>query len=463
MRRLAASIEPMLQALPLPDGIVFRGLARADLPAVLAALSEWHPDIAIGEERRLITAAFYEEHASFVGEDDDLEARPVRVALLREGEELVGILVLEYDAAEHALIGLLSAVSPRKRGCGLGRALIRADEILARAAGAHVVYGFVELDNLPQGASLEREGRRLYAIIPDCDVRRFAGGATKYVPEGVFLKVLLPPEELLWPDPADLLPRTAALFGMVESLEAAASVQFGACPPPALPPIDLSVAARPMDTWPDVAVLAREVDLPPGCSVLQLRREDIPRVISMFRASCCDVAAELTSASFYEEVALAGEEQRIAERPWHVFTVERDGELVGVPYSFYDSQAHTLRIGPGDIDPQDRSQRCGAQLIRLSVLLARAIGAEAVVTRATLRHRRAQIAAERAGLCLWGLIPASERVLVGPGVIKRGFEAFYGVSLVPPEQSRWPTPVSLPPHRAAWARFVRGEASERTS
>ncbi|MDC0675330.1 hypothetical protein POL58_46740 [Nannocystis sp. ncelm1] len=41
----------MLQALPLPDGIVFRGLARADLPAPFAALTEWHPDIDSASQR----------------------------------------------------------------------------------------------------------------------------------------------------------------------------------------------------------------------------------------------------------------------------------------------------------------------------------------------------------------------------------------------------------------------------
>ncbi len=460
------SIEAMLEGLSLPPGVRPCGLARAAVPEVIAALADWHPDLAIGETRRIITAAFYEERATFAGEEVDLDARPIQGVLLRDGDELVGVLVLEHEAAERSLAGLISAVAPRHRGRGLGRALIQADEHIARASGAHLIYGFAELDNSPQCAALEREGRRLCAIVPESDIRRVAPGVKRYVPEGVFVKVLLPPEESLRPAPADLSPRTAVLFDLLESPAAAS---FGPCRPPPPPRIDPTiaalVAARPPGTWPDVGLLSRQIELPAGVTARQIRREDIPRVTDLLPRWHPDVllgpAAHLTRASFHEAtVALAGEDGDVARRPGHVVVGEKDGEIVAIAASFHDLDEATLWGEIVAIEPRHRRTGLGERFTRLLVLLACAADADAFEFGVTLRHRGGQLAAERAGLSPWGLVPAAERITVAPGVVKSGFEVLYGVSLVLPEQASWPEPSTLPPHRAAWVRFARGEGWE---
>src|SRR5262249_2645081 len=100
---------------------------------------------------------------------------------------------------------------------------------------AHMVYGVCELDNVASCTALEREGYRLYGIMPDSEVREVAPGVAKFVLEGIYVKLLVPPEVLIRPEPGALLPRTAALFDMIGSPAAAAAASFGPSPLPSIP------------------------------------------------------------------------------------------------------------------------------------------------------------------------------------------------------------------------------------
>jgi N-acetylglutamate synthase-like GNAT family acetyltransferase len=466
--------EEIFRSLATPPDVQGALLTREDIPALCAALDEWHPDVAIGEENRLLAPALYEEQAFLLGEDDRVSERPVCVVLFKSGASIVGLVVLEFQAVYRALFGRMAAVDPRWRARNLGGTLVQAGVDVARAIGAELVFGLAELDNLPPSAILDRVGLRLCGIIPDSERRRSASGAIHYVPEAIYVKVLVPPEDVLWPRPEAMTPRTAALYRILglPGADDPATVTLAESyrPAGAQAPLELDpavaalVASRPggVETWPDVAALATQLDLPDGLVIEALQRADIPAVIARLPQWFPDIVGssqeQYLDPSFYDQyVALQGEEPRVAERPNLFWVVKDHDAIISVACGSYDAEGLTLRAEVAVIDPARRARGVGARVTPLNVLIARALGAETIVAWATMKHRGAQTASERAGWQLWGVIPASERYAVAPGVVKRGCEALYGISLVPPESARWPDPAALSPHRAALVRFIQAE------
>ena len=99
----------------LPADIQLRQLGRADVPAVIAALGAWYPDLAIGKEHVLLTSTFYDDKVALVDEGHTVEDRPVYVLLLQSATALVGYFVAEvgyfvaeYEAVERTVVGRMS-------------------------------------------------------------------------------------------------------------------------------------------------------------------------------------------------------------------------------------------------------------------------------------------------------------------------------------------------------------------
>jgi GNAT superfamily N-acetyltransferase len=455
----------------LPADVRLCQLGRADVSTVIAAIGAWDPDLAIGRERALLTNTFYDEEVALVDEGHTVEERPVYVLLLWSATELVGFWAGEYEANERAVVGRMSLVDPRYRGRGCGRALIEAHLLVGQAIGADLVHGFVEIDNRPQGAILARAGFALCGILPNSRLKHVAAGVAKYVPEAFYVKMLGAPEQLLWPTPEALQPRTAALMKLlfdygqpVETLEPTASIP--------IPELDSSSAAllasRPgrTHTWPDITLLTAGLQLPPGLELRQLARRDIPHLISVLPAWYPDLVGSvfsyLLTASFYEQsVALAGEDADIAHRPAYVALLWSDADFVAFGYVKHAAAQSMLHAEAGAVDPRYRGRGLSS-LCKLMVLLGRTLGVDMIVTSATLRHPVSQSIAERSGFRLVGIFPGSDRVQVAPGVMKHTFEAMYALSLVPEEQTHRPASASLSPRMAAVSRFILGEAQEES-
>lgn len=463
-----SAIDPLLTSLSVPSGLTLARLASDEIAEVPAALCAWHPDLEIGEEPFLLTDAFYRDEVALRDVDGSLGERPACALRLRDDHGLAALLVLEHQAGERALLGTISVVAPRWRGRGLGRVLIQATDVVAGAIGVDLVYGFTELENVAQGRILESEGYWLCGLIPDSERRRIAPGLMRNVPEALYIKPRLPAERLLWPDPRQLSPRALRMFRLLDfpGTPAALTAHPAATPEPlgAVPPVAPAVAARlarPDHTWPDVAVLSEQLDLPAGFRIRGLARADIPRVIEQVASWFPDlrdsVRAFLLDPAYYEEqVALDGEDQDYQARPGHVFTVWDRDALVLVTCARFDEDGSTLLNDFAALDPRYRRQGIGDRVMPLLGLIGRAMGIETVLGWSTLRHPAAQRAVERGGWQLWGLIPASERYRDG-GVDRGGFEALYGASLVPAEQSYWPPLDTLPPRLAALCRLVRDD------
>lgn len=462
------SVEAFEASLSLPPGVRVRRCAHEDVPRVIESLKNWYPNLTGAEDATLLTRSFYETEVALDGDADESDARPGYALLFEHDAAPVGFFVMDHELDDNGLLGRMSVIDPAWRGRGLGRAFIRAQVAVARAMGVRSTYGFVELDNHAQCKALEREGFVLSSLLPDSDRKRVPGVGTRYVPEALYIHSLVAPEDLLWPPAEALQPRTAALLDYL----------FGSGDPAVLPPyvpthapeIAPSVAAvldaRPggRATWPDAHAFTPQLEMPPGFSVHQLGRADVPALIAQLPAWHPEVfdgsKRYILDPAFYEEsVAFAGETTRIDERPAYVWCVREggaSGPIVAVGTIGVDVERSTLRTEHAIIAPSHRGLRLSG-LITLYVLIARAIEIETVVGWASMRHPYAQKACEKHGFRLIGIVPASERISVAPGVTKYTFEAAYAISLVPPSLAWCPPRSAMLPRVAALARFVLGD------
>ncbi|WP_437619021.1 GNAT family N-acetyltransferase [Sorangium sp. So ce1151] len=462
--------DTVAREVALPSGVRARQLARADIPTLVQLLAEWHPGFAVAEDASLLEERFYTENVALAGEGHTTTQRPVHVTLLESEAAPVACLVCETEADGAVNVGRFSLVAPRFRRRGLGRALIELHVALSRAVGASVIYALVELDNLVQQAAVEGAGESLGGILPDSDRKQVGSEGLRCVPEAVYIKTLVPAEELVWPEPAAMQPATAALMKLL--------FDHGDPPGPLAsfrqrPVPDLGPAARALlearrgedREWPEFHLLAGQLALPPGVVVRRLASADLPVLMDRLPAWHPDTAhgpqRRLLSPAFYAaRVALAGEDMRVERRPAHAWVVERDGALAGLSFVSCDLARSTLFPELIVIDPRRRAAGLARVLLHTDILAARAIGVETITAFTPLRDPHGQRLCEGAGFRLVGILPAAKRQVVSPGVVKYGFEAVYSISLVPPEQRYIPPREAMPPRLAALADFVFGPREE---
>lgn len=468
---------PILAGLELPTGMTARPLARDDLAAVCAWLAAHDPQIAVGDAAELLEPDFYAREVALAGEDQAISERPSFAVVLTAGDAVAGCLVLEYELAEQALFRRLAAAAPEH-----ARHWLDAEERFGRALGANVVYGFVALDDRARCALLVRAGRVLCGVLPSSDRALIPGLGVRHVPRAIYAKLLIADHELRWPARDALRPATAALMALLFDQPASAAPSAAAALPAGAPvaaawPVAATVppatAAAPLaaipttgglaTAWPDLAPIVAALRLPASVTLRQLARGDLAQLVERLPAWYFQIATtaqrRLLTAAFYDDcVALAGEDQTIARRPIHARVFVHRGELIGLTYSICEVKRSTLRAEFIVIDPRHRGLGLALATLPFKVLLARAIGVDTVLAMATLRDPYRQMAAERSGFRLAGLLPAAGIDDAGDGA-KHVFEAMYACSLVPAERAFRPPAAAMLPRVAAVADFVLGAPS----
>jgi hypothetical protein len=83
-----------------------------------------------------------------------------------------------------------------------------------------------------------------------------------------------------------------------------------------------------------------------------------------------------------------------------------------------------------------------------------AMGMEVIYALAEFTIPNAQMVFERAGFQIVGIIPASDRLMVAPGVIKRVYEAIYVKVLAADADVLRPQPQSMTPRTKALYDFL---------
>ncbi|NJD86583.1 MAG: hypothetical protein FIB05_01045 [Betaproteobacteria bacterium] len=208
---------PVIQALsmlaPLPAGYRYGRLDREHVPAVIAALQAWYPQIAVGGSSCYLREDFYRERVT-LGDDLDKDVHATRILY---GDEMVGFWSFEREEDSLAIYGRLIVVAPEHRGARLSVHALSGTESIGRAMGAAFMYTLVTLKEPYGQRSLESAGYRLVGFFPGRDREEVAPGVVKRVYQAVYAKLLAPADQVHWPDSKNLSPRARALFELLFS------------------------------------------------------------------------------------------------------------------------------------------------------------------------------------------------------------------------------------------------------
>ena len=204
-------LDAAFREVPLPEGYRFRQLRHSDVPALRAAIAEWHPDVSVGAASCYLEQDFYETTATFAGETE----RDLLIVLVWKEEELVGFVSWDRERAQQSLYGRFGVISPAHRGAKLSTCMMQLGETIARAMGAGFIYTLATLKVASMQLALERAGYQLLGIAPGYDRELVAPGVVKRVYEAWYAKVLVPDSELLRPDPTKMTPKTRDLFQLL--------------------------------------------------------------------------------------------------------------------------------------------------------------------------------------------------------------------------------------------------------
>ena len=207
--------------------------------------------------------------------------------------------------------------------------------------------------------------------------------------------------------------------------------------------------------WVAIDELSSKLPIPNGYRIEQLKRSEIPELIRCFKVWFPDVTVGAESCyqqeDFYNrEVFIEGE----PERDVIVYLFKKDRELAGM-FSLQRSE-HTLilygRIGA--IAPRYRGEKLAYIAPALMEAMGRAMGMEIVYALAEFTIPNMQMVLERAGFQIVGIVPASDRLIVAPGVIKRVYEAVYVKVLAADADVLRPQPESMTPRTKALYDFL---------
>ncbi len=205
------TIDQISAMAPLPEGYRYEKLDRPGIPALIAGIKLWHPDIAVGGGSCYLEEGFYNREVALDGEVH----KDVFVGVFKRGEELVGMWSWEQIPDTLTLYGRLIIVAPAHRDAKLASKVMPLGELAGRAMGAEFLFGLATLKIPHMQRALENAGWQLIGFTSGYDREEVAPGVVKRVFEAVYTKVLVPEAELLRPDPRNLTPTARALFDVL--------------------------------------------------------------------------------------------------------------------------------------------------------------------------------------------------------------------------------------------------------
>ncbi len=190
-----------------PPGGRWLAAGRDDIGRVIA-LASAYPDITVGMESCHLAPEFYDREVFL---RDEPSNKPVFVAALERGDQLVAFASVEYTSRQRLLSGRLAVVAPSERHSGLGRLLSgQIPERIGRAIGAEILLSYVTLSHSISQHLLTEAGYTLVGVVPGYD-RDLVDGEVVRVWEACYSKLLIAEDQVRRPDPAHLLPGTARL------------------------------------------------------------------------------------------------------------------------------------------------------------------------------------------------------------------------------------------------------------
>jgi len=205
------SLAAIAGAVPLPPRYRFAQPRSGELPALVAQVARWHPDIRVGAGSCYLRPDFYRDKVVLEGGPD----RDVLVLLVKQGERTAALWSVERDPDALSLYGKMMIVAPEDRRAGIALALVQGTEPLARASAAQYIYVHATLKVRYMQDALERAGYRLLGLLPGYDRELVEPGVVKRVFGALYGKVLVGEDGLQRPQPANLTPRARALWELL--------------------------------------------------------------------------------------------------------------------------------------------------------------------------------------------------------------------------------------------------------
>jgi len=215
------TIDQISALAPLPDGYRYAALKRAEVPALIEYIRQWHPDIAVGGGSCYLREDFYAASVCL----DDETGKDVFVGVFKRADELVGMWSWERIPDTLSLYGRLIVIAPAHRDAKLASRVMPLAELAGRAMGAEFLFGLATLKIPHMQRALESTGWQLIGFTAGYDCEEVAPGDIKRVFEGTYCKVLVPEDELVRPDPQNLTPRARALFNALFPQPSAAGLR----------------------------------------------------------------------------------------------------------------------------------------------------------------------------------------------------------------------------------------------
>lgn len=199
----------VLHELKMPAGYEVGQLRADDVPALVAGLRDWYPDIAVSSEARHLGEAFYRQHTLLAGAVED---RPILPLVARHGAAVVAIVTFEKDDAARTVTCRIGAIAPEHRAAALALSGPLLLEKVGRAVGAELVHYYATLKSAHQQVLAERAHYALVGIVPGIDRGYDGAGRVKRVYEAIYAKLLVGDGEVALPEESALTARTKAVW-----------------------------------------------------------------------------------------------------------------------------------------------------------------------------------------------------------------------------------------------------------
>lgn len=183
--------------------------------------------------------------------------------------------------------------------------------------------------------------------------------------------------------------------------------------------------------WPSIKSLTESVPLPDGYEYALPDRSDVPALIEAVDAWFPGLAVGNASCylreDFYANRVFFEDSH---ERDFFFMLFKHGNDWAGMLSVERDKDSQVLYGRVGTIAAAHRGARLSKCFPPLMEAMGIAMGMGMVYSLATLKVPHMQVGFEKAGWQLIGIIPGFDRELIGPGVVKRVFEAIYVKVLV---------------------------------
>lgn len=212
------SIQTLTAGVPLPADYEIVCPSAGDVPALVRAVDDWFPGLAVGNASCFLRPDFYLQRVALAGMCPQLAAALDHFVLLfrrvHDGQ-WAGLLAVERDRDSQVLYGRVGTVARAHRGGGLSKTFPLLMEATGRTMQLGMVYGLVTLRTPHMQRCMEHAGWRLVGMMPGFDREVVELGVVKRVYEAVYVRVLAEAGELLQPNRQHMTPATRELFDLL--------------------------------------------------------------------------------------------------------------------------------------------------------------------------------------------------------------------------------------------------------